>query len=248
MLNDLLGFTPLHMAVFEEKLETIKLILAAGADIESKSSDLGETPLHIAAKKNDPSIIRLLLNSGANIEAKSNYMETPLSLAVKRKRFQVAKVLLDAGANPNAHSLVHDSLLHSAACWDRIVMIPLLVTHGADLDLTDRHGRTPLQMIVESQLDRAAGRRDFLCIGGDRYDVMTELVALGASLEGISDDAWDNGAIVEAIEQSCWCGRASFVATAGSIAGKIDRQARRDKEGRRREICKPPPSFLWVAE
>lgn len=59
-------YTPLHAAVASGKVNCIRMIIAAGADIEAKNVD-GNTPLHIACFNGHANAVTELLNNNANI-------------------------------------------------------------------------------------------------------------------------------------------------------------------------------------
>ena len=92
-------FTALHEAVGEHCLETIQLLIAAGADVNAKN-DHNITPLHLAAYDY---IAEALIDAGANIESKSKTGATPLhTLVAEPDSYEVIEVLLKRGANKNA--------------------------------------------------------------------------------------------------------------------------------------------------
>ena len=64
-------YTPLHVAAFNGKTQTVQLLLDNGANIEAKN-DLGHTPVWEAALGDHPDIVGLLLDRGA----KTNVVST----------------------------------------------------------------------------------------------------------------------------------------------------------------------------
>jgi hypothetical protein len=58
----------LHRAVFTKHYAVMEALLAAGAEIEAKSSDRS-TALHLACDQNDPAAVQILLRHGANDDA-----------------------------------------------------------------------------------------------------------------------------------------------------------------------------------
>ena len=65
------GFTPLHIACVYGNFELARLLIEAGAEIESKTK-YGYTALHLAAQYGHKLIIELLLERGANPNAQTN--------------------------------------------------------------------------------------------------------------------------------------------------------------------------------
>jgi len=58
------GHTPLHIAVLQKQPALVRVLLAAGADMNSRNN-LGQTPLASAARDGSRDIVELLLSAGA---------------------------------------------------------------------------------------------------------------------------------------------------------------------------------------
>ncbi|CAM9264237.1 unnamed protein product, partial [Sphacelaria rigidula] len=63
----------LHLAAFEGSVDTVLLLLAAGAAVNTQDLD-GWTPLHYAARNNFQAevLVRTLVAAGANIDKPDN--------------------------------------------------------------------------------------------------------------------------------------------------------------------------------
>ena len=104
------GETPLHFAVAEGKLETIPMLLTAGANVDAifnPTDSIGWTPLLWAVGHRNIELIEMLLAAGANVN--TGLTEgTLLTYAIQKgaieHRIEVIEVLLAAGANVNATS------------------------------------------------------------------------------------------------------------------------------------------------
>jgi hypothetical protein len=84
--------------------EKVKKLLAAGADVNTKSPDhIESTPLHDAAYNGQAETVKLLLESGADVNAKSAHGRTPLHWAVRGygPYYPLVELLLKAGADVN---------------------------------------------------------------------------------------------------------------------------------------------------
>jgi uncharacterized protein len=71
---------PLHVLAWDDDLEGVGILLAAGAD-PNGTGDLGETPLHVAVRKGNVALVQLLLSHGADPTSRSDYGDTPFDLA-----------------------------------------------------------------------------------------------------------------------------------------------------------------------
>jgi hypothetical protein len=116
----------------------------------------GNTPLHAATKRPeakrlyDP--LPLLIEKAADVDVTNQYGRTPLFVAVRTGNETDVDQLLKAGADPNIADIYGHTPAHVAAikCGGRNMssrpkyerITKLLVQHGADLELTDKRGRT----------------------------------------------------------------------------------------------------------
>jgi ankyrin repeat protein len=68
--------------VQQRSIESLKLLLAAGADINAKESTRGLTPLHEAARWGWNDVVRFLVDHGADMQAKDSRGMTPVDSAM----------------------------------------------------------------------------------------------------------------------------------------------------------------------
>lgn len=85
------GDTPLHLFAWRGDVESAKVLVEAGADVNA-TGDMGETPLHVALRKADLPLVRLLLAAGAKVTIRSEFGATAQDLA-KRAGGQCAELL-----------------------------------------------------------------------------------------------------------------------------------------------------------
>jgi len=69
--------TALTTAAFMGETEVVRLLIAAGADVNARNGDKG-TALHAAAFFGHPDIVKLLLDHGADVNIRNVHDETPL--------------------------------------------------------------------------------------------------------------------------------------------------------------------------
>ncbi len=89
----------LQAAVVANDLESVKILLAEGADVDEKEAASGSTPLITAALFGNADIAKVLIDAGANINAKNNDGSTALHTAAFLCHPEVLKLLLAHGAD-----------------------------------------------------------------------------------------------------------------------------------------------------
>lgn len=96
------GWTPLHLAAFLGRRDIVGILIAAGADLEARSSNyMANTPLCAAiAGKTDAATISDLLEAGADASANAAGGVRPIHLAASRGAEGVVRELVRRGAKP----------------------------------------------------------------------------------------------------------------------------------------------------
>ncbi len=138
--------TPLHNASKWGHTAVVELLTSKGADIRAKD-DRGETPLHYAAKEGQKETVSLLIKSGAMVDSVDKDGETPLHKASRKGSIETVRLLIDKGANATATTAdYHHSPLFSVAYAysGNVEIAAMLLEKGADINLRDRYGSTPL--------------------------------------------------------------------------------------------------------
>jgi uncharacterized protein len=145
------GRTPLHVATFAKQRAAVHALAKAGANLNLLENDRYDA-VTIASVANDEETLRLLLSLGASAkQVTSRYDGTALIAAAHLGHAGVVQQLIAAGA-----PLDHVNNLHWTATIESIVLgdggarhqatLKALIAAGANLQLADREGRTPLQL------------------------------------------------------------------------------------------------------
>ncbi|XP_064541015.1 E3 ubiquitin-protein ligase mind-bomb isoform X1 [Drosophila montana] len=146
-LQDSEGDTPLHDAISKEHDEMLSLLLDFGADITLNNNN-GFNALHHAALKGNPSAMKILLtktNRPWIVEEKKDDGYTALHLAALNNHVEIAELLVHMGkANMDRQNVNLQTALHLAVERQHVQIVKLLVQDGADLNIADKDGDTPL--------------------------------------------------------------------------------------------------------
>ncbi|GAB0098858.1 E3 ubiquitin-protein ligase mind-bomb [Sergentomyia squamirostris] len=146
-LQDSEGDTPLHDAISKEQDEMLSLLLDFGADITLTNNN-GFNALHHAALKGNPSAMKILLaktNRPWIVEEKKDDGYTALHLAALNNHGEIADLLVHMGkANMDKQNVNLQTALHLAVERQHVQIVKLLVREGANLNIPDKDGDTPL--------------------------------------------------------------------------------------------------------
>jgi uncharacterized protein len=128
------GFFPLGLATFFGHLETVKALLASGADVNLQSREtMKVSALHSATAAGRLDIARLLLAAGADANAKAAQDFRPLHEAAARGQMEFAAALLASGADINAATADGKTPLAFAVEHEKKEMAEFLRSRGGKL-------------------------------------------------------------------------------------------------------------------
>jgi ankyrin repeat protein len=96
------GFTLLHLAAFFAGADTVRLLLARGADVDAHGTGwMTGTALHSAVSARDADAVLALVEAGADPNPRQQGGYTPLHGAAHNGDAAIVQMLLDAGADPS---------------------------------------------------------------------------------------------------------------------------------------------------
>ena len=155
--------TPLHVAVYRKQHDAARALIRLGADPNKLDIDRYDI-ITIAAVANDLPILRIAIEGGGNPKAiTSRYDGTALIAAAHLGHAEIVRVLIAAKA-----PLDHVNNLRWTALIESIVLgnggknhtdtLRALVDAGADVNIPDGSGSTPLQ------LAKSRGYREMVAI------------------------------------------------------------------------------------
>lgn len=205
-------FTPLMFAAREGDVESARLLVAAGADVNAIGSD-GKDALGLAIFNGNYDLGSFLVDSKSKVNQADTQGFTPLFWAVDRRNMETAPnfpwivtadpfplitQLLDAGADPNAlvnntprarmragsPRIVFATALMRAAFAGDLELVRLLLAKGADPTIVSKDGETMIE--AAAALGFVQGYQQGKP-ATERLEVIKLLVDLGADVNAADD-------------------------------------------------------------
>lgn len=143
--------TPLHVAAFQKQHEAARLLLRLGANPNALETDRYDI-VTIASVANDVPMLKIALDGGGNPRAiTSRYDGTALIAAAHLGHAEIVRTLIAAGAPlDHVNNLKWTALIESIVLGDggrnHTDTLAALVKAGANVNLTDGQGATPLAL------------------------------------------------------------------------------------------------------
>jgi ankyrin repeat protein len=148
------GSTALNLAVEFEHLDTVKILLENGADPNIPDVH-NVTAIFSAVSENLYEITNELLKKKANPNVWNNDGFSPICMAVMRNpNTNILELLLDNGADINDKSKLPEGThtpLHEAVYQLNVVFIKYLLERGANYNIKNFKGLTPLQLLEKGK-------------------------------------------------------------------------------------------------
>ena len=199
------GTTALHWAVRADDLETIDLLVRAGANVSARNR-AGVMPLELAAINGNAAVIERLIKAGADVNKPLNSSgDTALMMASRSGKAEAVKALLDRGAQINAKETWADTTaLMWAVSEGNHDVVKLLIERGADVNARTKfvpsatgrgfEGATPVAAKADQAPEQNAGGLltplMFAAREGDMESARM-LVAAGAQVNAVDGDGKD---------------------------------------------------------
>jgi ankyrin repeat protein len=137
------GSTALHWAVEGDDLETLELLIQAGANVKAQDR-YGFAALYYACANSNAVLVERLLKAGANPNDADSNGDTVLMVAARTGNTAALKSLLDAGAMINARdAATQESALMWAVRSNHLAAVRLLLANGAEVNAATRIGKQP---------------------------------------------------------------------------------------------------------
>ena len=149
--RDAHGRSALHLATYFRNHDALRKLVAAGADPNALESDFYDI-VTIAAVANDLETMKLALRLGCRADnVTSRYQGTALIAAAHLGHVEIVESLIRAGAPlDHVNNLKWTALIESIVLGDggsrHTATLRALVDAGANVNLADGRGSTPLQL------------------------------------------------------------------------------------------------------
>ncbi len=145
------GETTLMIAAGVGSVDEVKLLIDAGVDVNGSEPRRGQNALMWAAAEGHPEVVNALIQRGAKVNAATKSGFTPLAFAIMKNDAASVQCLLKAGADPNYALPDKDGakMLTLAGSYKSSAAAIALLDGGADPNITDRKGITPLHVAAE---------------------------------------------------------------------------------------------------
>jgi ankyrin repeat protein len=116
-------------------LDTVKSLLARGADVNAKETAEGQTALMWAAAEGHTDVVQALIERGADVHARSARGYTALLLTAREANVETTEALLAAGADVNEAAKDGTTALVVATVRGHTQYATILLNHGANPNL-----------------------------------------------------------------------------------------------------------------
>ncbi|MCX7723208.1 MAG: ankyrin repeat domain-containing protein [Verrucomicrobiae bacterium] len=182
-----MGLVGSHELTRQAGARSVQALLKRGLPVDARDSQ-GRTPLHRAVTALNWEAMNVLVSNGADINATDAYGNTPLHLVAQQKWEHVC-LTIPAWVNRAEMEKKCELPLQVAVPFSttNISLTAWLLAHGANPNLTNSQGRTPLELVCEQQWgywekESATNRVTLLFNAGTKvsrpgYDTLEECLA-----------------------------------------------------------------------
>lgn len=146
--RDQRGRTALLAATHRNRVDVARFLIQEGADVNAKDF-IQDTPFLYAGAEGRNDILKLVLEAGANLKDINRYGGTALIPAAHHGHIETVKILLTTAVDKDhINNLGWTALLEAVILGDggatHTEIVRLLVAAGANVNIADRDGVTPL--------------------------------------------------------------------------------------------------------
>jgi len=148
------GFSPILIAARHGAMESVKLLLTAGASLGSVDGEGRDALWHALLNRQDP-MLDLLIAKGAEIDRRATVEQrSPLIQAAADGNFYAARALVRANCAVNARDIrgqnaLHHCLKKEAPTADDVAIARLLLENGGEPRAVDLAGKRAVDIVSD---------------------------------------------------------------------------------------------------
>jgi ankyrin repeat protein len=155
------GYTPIVLGIQMSQVESVRMLIQCGADVNVTPTYKCAPPLLFAAQNNHTALVQALLDAGADPNKPTDSQQTALYRAASLNNETTVRALLDKGADVNSVDKDGSTALHIAANNNCFKVVALLLEHGANPSDRTCNGHAPIHYAAgHGNLDMAVALVD----------------------------------------------------------------------------------------
>jgi uncharacterized protein len=160
--TDAQGRTAVTAAVYADSLETVEALIEAGADVDIQD-DMRTNALLATGETGNAEILRAVLRADPDLTRTNRFGGTALIPAADRGHVEIVNELVGTAIDiDHVNDLGWTALLEAVVLGDggatHQEIVRILVDAGADIEIADREGVTPLEHARRSGYDEIVDR------------------------------------------------------------------------------------------
>ncbi|CAH3175858.1 unnamed protein product [Porites evermanni] len=149
------GYTALHLAALNNHTEVAELLVKqAKANKDIQNTNL-QTPLHLAVERQHTQIVRLLVREGAKLDLTDKDGDTPLHESLRHHTLSQLRQLQDM---QDVGKLLMGLGTQGADKKSSASIALFLAANGADLNIKNKKGQTPVDLCPDPNLCKALAK------------------------------------------------------------------------------------------
>jgi hypothetical protein len=144
------------------RVDEARVLIEQGADVNMQDDTQQSAYLYATSEVGpDPALLELMLANGGDVQAKDSYNGTGLIRAAHRGYPEIVERLIDAGVeldhvNRLGWTALLEAIILGDGGVDHVKTVRLIVDAGADVNLADGQGVTPLAHAERAGYDEIA--------------------------------------------------------------------------------------------
>lgn len=134
------SFTPLSVAILNDHMDVVDMLVRYGVNVNVKSERDHCTPLILASEENNYDMVSLLLKNNAQVDVTDYFGYTPFIIAAENGYLFLMRLLLKNGADINHETGTNETALSVALSNEHVLTVNFLLEQP-ELLLTEKEHR-----------------------------------------------------------------------------------------------------------